>query len=130
MYLLDTDILIWVLRGKKDIVDWVSRLKEEGPLYICVISMAEIYKNIFPSEIGFTEEFLKEHIHIPINEKIAKQAGFIWQQYSKGLSSLSLIDCLIASACLQNGLTLVTFNVKHFPMEGLKVLRPLGRRKN
>ena len=36
----------------------VSKLKEESPLAISVISIAEIFRNIFPSELSTTEDFL------------------------------------------------------------------------
>ena len=42
MYLLDTDNLIWVLRGKPEIVEKVSELKDKSTLSISVISIAEI----------------------------------------------------------------------------------------
>ncbi len=58
MYLLDTDVLIWVLRGNKEIIQKISALKEKSELSISVISIAEIYKNIFPSELTVTEDYL------------------------------------------------------------------------
>ena len=50
MFLLDTDVLIWILRGKQEVVDWVLGVKETKSLGISVISIAEIYKNIFPHQ--------------------------------------------------------------------------------
>jgi predicted nucleic acid-binding protein len=125
MYLLDTDILIWVLRGKPEIVEKVSELKDKSTLSISVISIAEIYKNIFPSELTQTEEYLSQHIQFEVNQKIAKIAGLYWQQYSKHLKNLSLTDCLIAATASVNEATLISLNIKHFPMNDITVLNPL-----
>jgi len=125
MYLLDTDVLIWVLRGKKEIVEKVSDLKDKSVLSISVISTAEIYKNIFPSELTTTEDFLLQHVIFDVDQKIAKVAGLYWQQYSKQLKNLSLTDCLIAGTANVNSLTLVSLNVRHFPMKDIHLLNPL-----
>lgn len=125
MYLVDTDVLIWVLRGKKEIVEKISQLKEESELCISVISIAEIYKNIFPSELTVTEDFLEQHIIFDIDRKIAKVAGLYWQQFIKQLKNLSLTDCLIAGTANANNLNLLSLNTKHFPMKDIKVINPL-----
>ena len=125
MFLLDTDVLIWVLRGKREIIERVSQLKDESPLAISVISIAEIFKNIFPSELTFVEDYLNQHIIFDVDQKIAKIAGLYWQQYSKKLKNLSLTDCLIAGTVNINNLTLVSLNTKHFPMREIKILNPL-----
>lgn len=124
MHLLDTDVLIWILRGNKQIIEKISQLKDKAPLCISVISIAEIYKNIFPSELIVTEEYLNQHIIFDVNEKIAKIAGLYWHQYSKELKTLSLTDCLIAGTANVENVTLVSLNTKHFPMKDITVLNP------
>jgi predicted nucleic acid-binding protein len=125
MYLLDTDVLIWVLRGKREIVEKVSQLKDESSLSISVISIAEIYKNIFPSELTPTEDYLLQHIQLDVNQKIAKIAGLYWQEFSKQLKNLSLTDCFIAATANVHGAKLITLNTKHFPMKDILVINPL-----
>lgn len=126
MFLLDTDVLIWILRDNNEVIKKVLELKEEFPLGISVISIAEIYKNIFPSELTITEDFLSQHIQVDVNSKIAKIAGFYWQQYAKKLKNLSLTDCLIAATANTNDAMLVTLNAKHFPMNDIKVVNPVA----
>lgn len=125
MYLLDTDVLIWILRGRDEIIDRVSQLKEKSPVCISVISIAEIYQNIFPSELTTTEEFLNLHNIFEVDAKIAKIAGLYFQQFHKQLNSLSLADCLIAATVNAHDVTLVTLNTKHFPMEDIQIFNPL-----
>jgi len=124
MYLLDTDVLIWILRGKKDVIRSVTEMKEKHDLAISVISVAEIYKNIFPSELMPVTAFLEEHIILDVNIEIAKTSGLYFQQYGKKLKSLSLTDCLIAASARIHEATLVTYNTKHFPMRDISVQKP------
>ena len=125
MYLIDTDVLIWVLRGNKKYEELLQRLKNKGILSISTITIVEIYKNILPSEIVKTENLLNEFLVWDVNSLVAKQAGFYWQQYSKQLKNLSLMDCLIAGCANVNNLTLVSLNTKHFPMKDIQILSPL-----
>lgn len=124
MYLIDTDILIWVLRGNKKYQDFLLGLKDQASLSISTVTIAEIYKNIFPSEIVKTEKVLNELLTWDVTVPVARQAGLYWQQYSKKLKNLSLTDCLIAGTASVNDATLVSLNVKHFPMSDIKVLNP------
>lgn len=124
MYLLDTDVLIWILRGRKEIVERVSGLAVLSEISISVITIAEIYQNIFPSELTTTEEHLKDYIIFSTDQKIAKMAGLYWQEYSKRAKKISLNDCLIAATVNVNNLILVTLNRKHFPMKDIQVLKP------
>lgn len=100
----------------------ISKLKKKSVLAISVISIAEIYKNVYPSEIIQTEEFIKQHFIFDVDTEIAKVAGLYWQQYHKNLQDLSLADCLIAATANVNGATLVSLNKKHFPMKDIKLL--------
>lgn len=125
MYLLDTDILIWILRRNEKVIHKVSYLKNKSPVCISVISIAEIYKNVFPSELTDTEDLINQHIIFDIDKKIAKMAGLYWQEYSKKLEKISIADCLVASTANIHDLTLVSLNTRHFPMKDIKFLNPL-----
>lgn len=124
MYLLDTDVFIWILRGRTDIVNKVSALKNKSPVSLSVITVAEVYQNVFPSELLTTEEYIGNHVLFDVDQKIAKTAGLYWQQHSKQLKNLSLTDCLIAGTANVNNLILVTLNTKHFPMKDIRLLNP------
>lgn len=124
MYLIDTDVLIWVLRGNRKYEEFLQDLKDKGPLSISTITIAEIYKNIYPSETVRTENVINELQAWDVTSSIAKQAGLYWQQYVKKLRNLSLTDCFIAGTASINDLKLVTLNAKHFPMKDIQVVRP------
>src|SRR3989344_6653920 len=122
VYLIDTDILIWVLRGNEKYEEFLQSLKDKNAFSISTVTIAEIYKNIYPSELLKTESVLEEFLTWDVTKSIAKQAGLYWQQYVKQLKNLSLTDCLIAATANLNNLTLISLNIKHFPMNDIKIL--------
>lgn len=128
MYLLDTDVLIWAIRGRTDIVEIIESLTRKSSTCISTISIAEIYKNVFPSEITSTDEYLVRHLIFPIDVSIAKQGGLYWQQFTKKLKNLSLDDCLVAATAKIHDMYLVSLNTRHFPMRDIKVLDPLKKK--
>lgn len=126
MYLIDTDVLIWVLRGDQKFQKLLQDLKNKAPLSISTITIAEIYKNIYPSEILKTDSLFNEFQTWDVTIAIGKQAGMYWQEYSRKLKNLSLMDCLIAATASVNNLNLLSLNTKHFPMKDIKLLDPLS----
>lgn len=126
MYLIDTDIIIWILRGNKKYEDLLQNLKYKSQLSISTVTIAEVYKNIYPSEMVKTENVFREFETWDVTTLIAKIAGLYWQQYSKKLKNLSLTDCLIAGTANVNNLILVSLNIKHFPMKDIQSLNPLA----
>lgn len=125
MYLLDTDILIWAIRGRQDIVNYISFLKQKSPTGISVLSVAEIYKNIFTIELSKVEDYISQHIMFDVDVNIAKLGGRYWQTYHKKFTKLGIIDCMIAATAKENELGLLTLNTRHFPMKDIRVMDPL-----
>lgn len=125
MYLVDTDIVIWVLRNNQQYVDAIQRLKSKAPLSISTMTIAEIYKNVFPSEILRTEEVLNKFIIWDITANIAKLGGLYWKQYSKKFNNLHILDCLIAATAKEHSLTLLSLNIRHYPMKDILIFDPV-----
>ena len=122
MHLIDTDIIIWALRSNQKYIKLLKNLSKKGDLYISTITIAEIYKNVYPAELIKTENLLNELQSFNVTPLIAKQAGLYWQEYSKKLKNLSLMDCLIAATANLNDLAVVSLNKKHFPFKDIKLL--------
>jgi len=117
LIVLDTDILIWILRGREDIKEQFERTVEEtnGYLYITPIQIAEIHAGLRESEKKIIEEFLRGFLSIVIDKVIGKMAGFFMNKYRKS-HSVELADALIAACVKVKGLRLWTLNKKHYPM--------------
>lgn len=77
-----------------------------------------------PSEEAETETFLASLRLFPITWPVAKLAGELKRDYQRKGITLNLGDLVIAATALHSGLTLLTDNVKDFPMLDL-TLHPL-----
>ena len=127
MYLVDTNILIWIIRGEKRYVQWFEDLKQGTILTISTVTVAEIYKNVLLGEFDNTEQIISDFEIYDVTVKIAKQGGLYWQQYSKKLRNLHILDCLIAATAREHNLTLLTLNKRHFPMSDITALTLLKK---
>lgn len=125
MYLVDTNVVIWILRGKESYIKWFEVKSRNFLLSISVITIGEIYQNILPTELAKTDRLLEQFKVRLVTIPIAKQAGLYWQQYIKHVKTLSLPDCLIAATADAHKLKLVTLNTRHFPMSDIQVIKPL-----
>lgn len=125
MFLLDSDIVIWILRSNPTVVQAVSRVVSEKGVCISSATVAEVYKNWRQNELLKYRQFFKLHPQIPIDSFIAETAGRYWKQY-RGINQ-NTVDYFIAATCKINKLTLLTMNTKHFPMKDIKVINPLAK---
>ena len=123
MIVFDTDIIIWILRNREDIIKQAKRLIEEtnGYIYITPIQIAEIYAGARKKELIQIEKLLNSFKKIDINEEIGRLAGEFMNKYGKS-RNVELADSLIASSCKVYGFKLWTLNKKHYPMMNDKEL--------
>jgi predicted nucleic acid-binding protein len=121
-YLLDTSVIIDVLNGKRDREALLKGLLSQGDLLACcAVNVSEIYAGMRPKEEAKTEALLQSLDYYEINWEAAKRAGLLKRDYSKKGQTLSLTDTTIAAVALEYNLTLITDNVKHYPMPQLKL---------
>ena len=116
MVIVDTDVLIWILRGREDIIGKFKKLVEEtdGEIYLTPIQVAEIYAGARPSELSKIENFLNSFEVLELNKEIGKRAGEIVNKYRKS-HGVKLADAFIAAAAEYYNCRLWTLNVKHYP---------------
>lgn len=126
MFLLDSDIVVWVLRNEPKILKAVEKLATKDQLAVSTITIAEIFKNIFPEELPRTNNFFLNNSIFDVTSEIAKQSGYYWQDFHKKLANLSITDCIVAATAKNEKAKLVTLNNKHFPMKDIEVLNPLS----
>ena len=111
--LFDTDVLIWYLRGNPR----AARTIQNAPLrYISVIKYMELLQGAKDkTEIKLIRSFLKdcgfETIHL--TENIGHRAAIYVEEYALS-SGIRSGDALIASTAVENNMTLVSSNKKHF----------------
>jgi predicted nucleic acid-binding protein len=113
LLLIDTDVIIDYLRGQPDAVTYIESLA--NPLLISTITVAELYSGVREGdERTKLEAFLSAFECVPVSEEIAVKGGLYRRDYKSRKSGLA--DALIAATAEIRGATLVTLNIKHFPM--------------
>ena len=121
-YLLDTSVIIDVLNGKRDRDQLLKGLLSQGDmLACCAVNVTEVYAGMRPKEESKTEALLQSLEYYQISWDVAKLAGLLKRDYSKKGQTLSLSDTTIAAVALEYNLTLITDNIKHYPMPQLKL---------
>lgn len=119
-YLLDTSVIIDVLRGVRRRAEMLERLLADGHLLACTaINVAEVFAGMRSKERRPTVALLASLEHYDITRDIAEKAGTLRREWATRGRTLTLPDCLIAATALTHDLVLMTDNAKDFPMPGL-----------
>jgi tRNA(fMet)-specific endonuclease VapC len=116
--LLDTDILINVLRGIEKAKLYVQNSAMSGTIIGCsVLTVAEIYAGMRTHEKEKTDSLLDGLEIIEVTRSIAEKAG-LYKATVKS-QALELDDCIIAATAFEMKATLATGNGKHYPMDDI-----------
>lgn len=125
MYLIDTDVALFAIRGNSVILRRLGELMGQD-WAISAVAGYEIQKGIEanPSTRSSSKarSFLTDAEILPLSVDAASRAAWVYQALrSEGLS-IGTADELIAGHALSLGATLVTNNRKHFEkVPGLKI---------
>jgi predicted nucleic acid-binding protein len=124
--IFDTDIFIWIQRGNKKAAELVNKTNER---YLSI----QIYMELLQSADNKNQhEYIKDFISsygfiiLPFTENIGHRASIYIEEYTLS-SGLRAGDAIIAATAVENNMTLVSSNAKHFkPIKELrlKVFRP------
>jgi len=111
--LVDTDVLIWNLRGNERAALW---LDQNPGFYLSAVTWMELSQGVKSSS---ELRALRRALHfweadiIHIDAAISARACYLVEEY--GLShSLQLADALIAATALETGLVLMSANDRHY----------------
>ena len=128
VYLLDTSVIIDALNARKSRNELLLQLTgEQGhTLGCCPVNVAEVFAGMRPKEEHRTTALLSSFRYFPLTFPIAELAGRLKYDYSRKGITLNLSDVMIAATAIHHSLTLLTDNVKDFPMKELS-LYPLAR---
>ena len=117
MIVLDTTVLIDVLRGMRPAFDYLATVAEPA---CSEVTRVEVLRGIRRSERDVVEELMRSMRWIAVDELIARRAGELGRAWYRS-HSLTTPDLVIAATAQELDADLATSNVRHFPMfEGLK----------
>ena len=119
--IIDTDVLIWYMRGNERAYQLIEKLTEFSISVITYMELVQGMRN--KNELNS----LRKALHVwntkilYLSEEISAKAMFLVEQHYLS-HSLQLADALIGSTAIHYGLPLVTANDKHYKIiKGLKI---------
>ena len=119
--LVDTDVLIWHLRGYAQATRYLDQL---GSLTLSAVTYLEVLQGIRnKAELVAVKKMLQHRSAtlLPMSEAITLHAIALMEAMTLS-HGLQMGDALIAATALDYGLPLLTANVKHFgAVQGLHV---------
>jgi tRNA(fMet)-specific endonuclease VapC len=126
-YLLDTDAIVDYLFGIPTSVSLIRGLHERGDvLCICDIVIAEVYAGLRPQHREAAETLLSACTFLATTPGIARQAGAWRYDFARRGIQLSTTDTLVAATAHAHDATVVTGNIKDYPIQEISLL-PLER---
>ncbi len=120
--LLDTTVLIDVLRGRHGALRRLAFLQRQGDLpFTCAVNVEEVFRGLRPEEIDAAADLFGGLRIAPLGMTEGRAAG-IWRRAFAGQGvTITQADALVAAAAVGVGGRLATGNVRHFPMAELAV---------
>ncbi len=127
MYLLDTNICIYIIKKKPLDVLKSVKTKSKRDIYISSITVAELEYGVAKSRIPEKNkiallEFLSFFTIIPFDDRDAVEYGIIRAELEKKGAMIGPLDTLLAAQAKAKELIMVTNNMREFErVEGLKI---------
>lgn len=112
--ILDTTVLIDVLRGSSRAIDYMLAL-DAVPL-CSEVTRVEVLRGLRSDERRSAERLFQHLRWVPVDEAIARAAGDFGRALRRSHSNLGVADLIIAATVEQLDLPLATMTVRHFPM--------------
>ena len=119
MDLLDASVAIDYLRGRPEAMDVVDASDE---LLASEITRFEVLVGMRRGEEEATEDRLALPEWVPVDDGVARRAAELARAFRASHCGIEDADYLVAATALEFGASLLTTNVRHFPM--LPGLRP------
>lgn len=117
-YLIDSDILIYFLKGKKEVIQRLSKIPIDN-LYISRINYTELMYGAYNStkisqNLKVIEPFLESFKVLEFTQKSSLIFAKEKARLKKNGNIIADMDLMIASIAIENDCTLISNNIKHF----------------
>ncbi len=126
MYLLDTDIIIYSLKGHQAVAENLRKHYYDS-IKISAITLMELYYGAYKSQkvesnLAKVKKIESSLEIIPVAQAIVEIFGMIKSNLEKNGKPIDDFDIILASTALSHNMVLVTNNEKHFKrINGLKL---------
>lgn len=114
--LVDTSVLIDVLRGEPAAAAVLRGARESGLLHASEVTRLEVLSGMRAREEDATRALFRAFVWHPVDEKIAEIAGELGRQWLPGNRGIDSADLAIAATAIALEVEVLTRNIKHFPM--------------
>ncbi|MBI2302807.1 MAG: type II toxin-antitoxin system VapC family toxin [Armatimonadetes bacterium] len=123
-WLLDTSVLVDLLRGHAPAKDWVDALPAEVR-FVSVVTVAELLAGCRNRrEQRAVDHELSGYVVTWLDEPVSRRAVELYRRHHLS-AGVGFFDCLIGATSVETGMTLATLNLRHFePLEGVRSVRP------
>ena len=125
--LLDSDVVIEILRGNRRLEDAAADLASSGVRTYCTaVTWAEVYAGLRSGEAQLAEDFFSSRGEVVLDARAGRRAGAYLAAFARS-DGVEIADALIAAAASTSGLRLWTLNRRHYPMRDLRFWEPPKR---
>ena len=115
-FLVDTSILIDLLRQNNDAIELLESARLDGPLHVSEITRVELLTGMRTHEERPTRLLLSFLNWVAVDDEIAGLAGAYGREWLPSHQGIDVADLIIAATASVRNLQLLTLNVRHFPM--------------
>ena len=118
---IDSDVLIWHLRGKRKALSFLRNLRDGGEyeLWTGALQRAEVVFFMRSEEEEATGLFLSLFKTAPVDQSIVDAAGALYRRWHPS-HGIDVNDAILAATAMQTGGRIFCLNRKHYAMpEGL-----------
>ena len=114
---IDSDILIWHLRGKRKALNFLRRLRDEDEydLWTGVMQRAEVVFFMRPDEEEETLLFLSQFKTESVDQRSIDDAASLYRKWHPS-HGIDINDAILAATVIQTGGRIFSLNKKHYPM--------------
>ena len=119
---VDSDILIWHLRGERRALRFLEKLSSDPAyeLWTGAPQRGEIVFFMQPAEEENTLLFLSQYKTAPIDQSIVDIAGRVYREWNPS-HGIDVNDAFLAATVMQTGGRIFSLNRRHFPMPEVSV---------
>jgi len=113
---VDTSVLIDVLRGERAAIAALRDARTTGPLHASEVTRLEVLAGMRAHEEAGTRALFRALNWHPVDETLAEIAGELGRDWLPGNRGIDSADLAIAATAVALRAGVLTRNVQHFPM--------------